>query len=75
MRTFDLFEDFREWLKKLAKIDKTFLRIDVKYFVAPWVACVSSPCDNGGTCVDVNVDTFVCACRNGYYGETCQHCK
>ena len=42
-------------------------------FAAPWVACASSPCDNEGTCIDVNIDTFICACRDGYYGETCQN--
>ena len=52
-----------------------FITIPVKYFAAPWVACASSPCSNEGTCVDVNVDTFVCACRDGYYGETCQYSK
>ena len=45
------------------------------YFVVPWVACASSPCDNGGTCVDVNVDTFICMCRDGYFGDTCQYGK
>ena len=45
------------------------------YFAVPWVACASSPCSNGGTCVDVNVDTFICMCRDGYYGETCQYGK
>ena len=78
MRTFGLFEDFREWLKKFAQIDETFLRmcaafitIPAKYFTAPWVDCASSPCSNGGTCVDVNVDTFVCMCRDGYFGTDC----
>ena len=41
----------------------------------PWVACVSSPCDNGGSCIDVNVDTFICMCRTGYYGDMCQYSK
>ena len=42
-------------------------------FLEPWVACASSPCENGGSCIDVNVDTFVCMCRDGYYGDTCQY--
>ena len=41
------------------------------WILAPWVACESSPCDNGATCVDVNVDTFICVCRDGFFGVTC----
>ncbi len=37
----------------------------------PWDSCVSSPCENGATCVDVNVDRFICVCRDGYFGVTC----
>ena len=52
----------------------SILAIDtIVLFSVPWVACASSPCDNEGTCVDVNVDTFVCMCRDGYFGETCQY--
>ena len=40
-------------------------------FVGPFEACSSSPCENGGTCVDINVDTFVCVCRGGYFGTNC----
>ena len=40
-------------------------------FSVPWEACMSSPCDNGGSCIDVNVDTFICMCRDGYFGITC----
>ena len=40
-------------------------------FSAPWVTCQNSPCDNGATCVDVNVDTFICVCRDGYFGVDC----
>ena len=39
--------------------------------VGPFEACSSSPCENSGTCVDVNVDTFVCVCRDGYFGTNC----
>ena len=41
----------------------------------PWVTCVSSPCDNGGTCIDVNVDTFICMCRDGFFGTVCSESK
>ncbi|CAB4004331.1 Collagen alpha-3(VI) chain, partial [Paramuricea clavata] len=32
--------------------------------------CESSPCKNGATCTDKD-DTFECACKDGYLGETC----
>ena len=25
-----------------------------------------------GSCLDVNLDTFVCVCRDGYFGVTCE---
>ena len=40
---------------------------------ASWDACSSSPCINGATCVDVNVDTFICVCRGGFFGVTCEN--
>uniref|UniRef100_A0A3B3V6E6 Fibulin-7-like n=1 Tax=Poecilia latipinna TaxID=48699 RepID=A0A3B3V6E6_9TELE len=33
--------------------------------------CASSPCLNGGTCVD-EVNQFSCVCAKGWAGETCQ---
>ncbi|CAF99538.1 unnamed protein product, partial [Tetraodon nigroviridis] len=33
--------------------------------------CVSSPCLNGGTCVD-EVNQFSCVCSKGWSGPTCQ---
>ena len=56
----------------------------VKYFfnqkcpicvIALIEACSSSPCSNGGSCIDVNVDTFVCLCRDGFFGATCYESK
>ncbi len=35
--------------------------------------CESYPCSNGATCVDVNVDTFICVCRGGFFGVTCEN--
>jgi len=32
--------------------------------------CASSPCHNGGTCVD-QVDGFACRCPSGYYDNRC----
>ncbi|NXY90698.1 MMRN1 protein, partial [Alcedo cyanopectus] len=33
-------------------------------------ACVSSPCQNGGTCIN-NRQSFVCACRHPFGGANC----
>ena len=39
------------------------------------MACTSDPCENGATCVDVNVDTFVSVCRDGFFGVSCGDSK
>ena len=41
----------------------------------PWTACESSPCENGATCIDVNVDTFICMCRDRFFDTTCSSSK
>lgn len=33
--------------------------------------CNSSPCKNGGTCVDNGLNSFTCTCAPGYYEDTC----
>ena len=33
--------------------------------------CASSPCQNGGTCIDVHND-YNCTCKDGYSGKNCQ---
>ncbi|XP_074004207.1 multimerin-1 [Numenius arquata] len=33
-------------------------------------ACISSPCQNGGTCIN-NRQTFICACRHPFGGVNC----
>ena len=43
--------------------------------VGPFDACSSTPCTNGGSCIDVNVDTFICLCRDGYFGTDCGQSK
>lgn len=36
--------------------------------------CISSPCKNGGTCVD-GVNSFQCFCQEGWEGKYCQISK
>ena len=33
--------------------------------------CDPYPCENGGTCVNISIATFECACPEGYTGSTC----
>ena len=33
--------------------------------------CASSPCQNGGTCTDA-VNSYTCACVDGYNGDDCE---
>ena len=40
-------------------------------YSVPLEACSSSPCQKGGSCINVNVDTYVCMCRDGFFGITC----
>lgn len=34
--------------------------------------CNSSPCLNGGTCVE-QIDTYLCNCAKGFYGNDCEN--
>ena len=36
--------------------------------------CASSPCQNGGTCTDA-VNSYTCACVDGYNGDDCETSK
>ena len=33
--------------------------------------CESSPCQNGGTCLD-GIDVYICSCPVGYRGKVCE---
>jgi hypothetical protein len=32
---------------------------------------VSSPCNNGGTCIEISATTYSCDCALGYTGSQC----
>ena len=35
--------------------------------------CISTPCQNGGTCLaNYQDDTFTCLCQNDYIGQHCE---
>ena len=51
------------WWKELINYWHCFL-IDVD-------ECASSPCQNGGTCVDV-VNAYTCNCAPGFTGDNCE---
>ena len=36
--------------------------------------CLSSPCQNGGTCTDA-VNSYTCACVDGWAGTNCENSK
>ena len=48
-----------------ALLHSTFLVID---------DCESSPCQNGGTCID-GIDSYTCTCKPGYNGHDCETSK
>ena len=51
-----------------------FTRIYFIYFVLFSLdidECKSSPCQNGGTCIDA-VNSFKCNCRGGFQGKKCE---
>ena len=33
--------------------------------------CASSPCQNGGTCID-GINTYTCVCIPGHAGDNCE---
>ncbi|XP_060085928.1 fibropellin-1-like [Ylistrum balloti] len=43
---------------------------NIKIYSGSCDACKPNPCDNGGTCAEVNGGAF-CTCASGYMGPTC----
>ena len=46
------------------------LSISNFYFIFLDECDVSSPCENGGTCLG-EIDGFICNCTNQWFGDTC----
>ena len=41
------------------------------YFLVNADPCMPNPCHNGGTCIPTT-DTFVCKCKDGWFGRFCE---
>ena len=41
------------------------------YFLVNADPCMPNPCHNGGTCIP-STDTFVCKCKDGWFGRFCE---
>ena len=48
-----------------------FVLAQLVFILADIDECTSSPCQNGGTCVD-GVASFTCGCVTGYTGTLCE---
>jgi hypothetical protein len=46
----------------------------VFYYIADVDECVSTPCQNSGTCTDA-VNSYTCTCAAGYTGTNCETSK
>lgn len=53
-----------KWGNRLTDINNTF-------FVSDIDECASAPCQNGGSCVDLD-DAFSCQCPPAWEGNVCQ---
>ncbi len=68
-----LFSNFTEQNVEIFELEGRVTSLEEDIADGPGNSCESSPCMNGATCVDVNVDTFICVCRDGFFGITCEN--
>ena len=72
-------ESIKHFSKKIS-LNKTLVGLacfefqPLKLFFIDINECASSPCQNGGTCVD-QVNQYTCQCAAGYSGTTCATSK
>ena len=59
------------WYKK-KEVTLFIFNISLKDPSPELQACDSAPCLNNGSCIELNDVNFVCACRDGFYGITCE---
>ena len=52
-------------------IDKKIYTMFVFDLLSDFDDCSSSPCKNGGTCID-GVNQFTCQCKRGFSGVNCE---
>lgn len=51
-----------------------FLGFRIQYEITSGqsVGCESSPCQNGGDCIDLGPGEFICFCNDGFEGDLCE---
>ena len=50
-----------------------FLGFRIQYEITGGaVGCSSAPCQNGGDCIDLGPDEFLCFCTDGFTGDRCE---
>ena len=62
------------WIARMLKSHTYFLEYEWGLFVplADIDDCASSPCLNGGLCLD-GIDRYTCICLSGWSGDRCQN--
>lgn len=55
---------------ELSLVDCSYLVKHLILFTAV-SPCAVNPCKNGGECLPIAGDDFICKCREGFFGDTC----